>query len=102
MTIEAHATIGSVTAEIFVAAAGRGAWEEFVQYVSSFTARGPTRAALVAPDAGWLAAHIDIGDPSTPYRFFYIWIKEATGWRIAVSHDAVSRDPCEAAAPTVP
>jgi hypothetical protein len=52
------------------------------------------RAALVAPDAGWSAANIDIGEPSTPYRFFYIWTREeAAGWRIVVSHDAVSRDP---------
>ena len=94
-TSPAHVTIGSVTAEIFLGAAGRGAWEEFVQYVALFSVRGPMRAALVTPDTGWLAANIDIGDPPTPYRFFYIWTREDDGWRIALSHDAVSRHPCE-------
>lgn len=27
---------------------------------------------------------------TTPYRFFYAWIREETGWRIVVSHAAVS------------
>jgi hypothetical protein len=31
-----HATIGSVTEEVFVGPAGRAAWEEFVQHVSTF------------------------------------------------------------------
>jgi hypothetical protein len=25
--------------------------------------------------------------------FFYVWLQEEGGWRIVVSHDAVSRDP---------
>lgn len=92
-TRDDHVTIGSVVEEVFVGVAGRSAWEEFVQYVTEFARRGPMRAALVAPDAGWLAANVDIGKPATPYRFFYIWLQEESGWRIVVSHDAVSRDP---------
>ncbi len=94
-TRDDHVTIGSVVEEVFRGSAGHAAWEEFVQYVTSFARRGPMRAALVAPDIGWLAANIDIGKPPTPYRFFYIWIREVTGWRIVVSHDAVSRDPLD-------
>jgi hypothetical protein len=88
-------TIGSVVDEVFVGAAGQAAWEEFVKHVTAFVPRGPMRAALVTSDLGWLAANIDIGEPPTPYRFFYIWHREGRDWRIAVSHDAVSRDPCE-------
>ena len=93
-----HVTIGSVVDEVFVGDAGPAAWQEFVQYVTAFAPRGPMCGALVAPDIGWLAANIDIGQPPTPYRFFYIWTREETGWRIAVSHDAVSRDPLDAGA----
>ena len=86
-----QATIGSVVGEVFVGPAGQAVWREFVQYVNDFVPRGPMRAALVTPDLGWLAANIDIGaeDP-TPYRFFYIWLKEGSDWHIVVSHDAVS------------
>jgi hypothetical protein len=88
-----HVTIGSVTDEIFVGTAGRAAWQDFVVHVHDFTLRGPVRAGLVAPDAGWLVANIDIGAIATPYRFFYVWIRDEGGWRIALQHDAVSRDP---------
>jgi hypothetical protein len=89
-----HVTIGSVTDEVFLGPAGCNAWTEFVQYVTAFVPRGAMRAALVGSDAAWMAANIDIGEPPTPYRFFYVWIRGAdSGWRIAVSHDAVSRNP---------
>jgi hypothetical protein len=86
-----HATIGSVIEEVFVGPAGRAAWEEFVGYVSDYTLRGSLRAAVITNDLGWLAANIDIGQPPTPYRFFYIWLRETDTWRIVISHDAVSR-----------
>ena len=95
-TCDDHVTIGSVVEEVFVGSAGRAAWQEFVLYVTAFAPRGPMCAALVAPDVGWLAANIDVGEPPTPYRFFYIWIHEETGWRIVLSHDAVSRNPLDA------
>jgi ketosteroid isomerase-like protein len=88
-----HVTLGSVVDEVFLGAAGQSAWTEFVEHVSAFELRGAMRGALVAPDVGWLATNIDIGRPPTPYRFFYVWLHEASGWRIVVSHDAVSRDP---------
>jgi hypothetical protein len=91
-TADAHVTIGSVTDEVFIGNAGRAAWEDFVGHVRAFSLRGPMRGALVQPDTGWLAANIDIGEPATPYRFFYIWHHDRRGWRIVVSHDAVSRD----------
>jgi ketosteroid isomerase-like protein len=90
-TREDHVTIGSVTDEIFVGPTGRAAWAEFVGYVSDYTLRGSLRAALTTNDLGWLAANIDIGQPPTPYRFFYIWLHETDTWRIVISHDAVSR-----------
>jgi hypothetical protein len=92
---EDHVTIGSVVDEVFLGAAGRAAWREFVQFVTAFQLRGPVRAELVAADVGWLAANIDIGTPPTPYRFFYVWERGQGGWQIAVSHDGVSRDPLE-------
>jgi hypothetical protein len=94
-TRDDHVTIGSVVDEVFLADAGRAAWEGFVQHVAAFAFRGPVRAALVVPDAGWLAANIEVGEPPTPYRFFYIWTQEGTQWQIALQHDAVSRDPLE-------
>jgi hypothetical protein len=90
--VDAHATIGSVVDEVFLGAAGQAAWSEFVQFVTAFALRGGVRAALVTDDAGWLSTNIDISTPPTPYRFFYVWAREASGWRIVVSHDAVSRD----------
>jgi hypothetical protein len=90
-TREDHATIGSVIDEVFVGPAGRAAWQEFVGYVSDYTLKGSLRAALTTNDLGWLAANIDIGQPPTPYRFFYIWLRETDTWRIVISHDAVSR-----------
>jgi hypothetical protein len=90
---ETHVTIGSVVDEVFVGEAGHAAWSEFVKYVSAFKQRGPMRAGLVGADAGWVAANIDIGEPPTPYRFFYVWVLAADGWKIAVSHDSVSIDP---------
>lgn len=95
-TRDAHITIGSVVDEVFLGDGGHAAWAEFVEHVHAFAPRGPMRAALVAPDVGWLAANIDIGEPATPYRFFYVWIREENEWRIVVSHDAVSRDPLHA------
>ena len=92
-TVDAAGTIGSVIDEVFIGAAGRAAWEEFVQHVHAFSLRGPMCGTLVAPDAGWLAANIDILQPPTPYRFFYVWVHSEDAWRIVVSHDAVSRDP---------
>ena len=69
----------------------RAAWEEFVQHVNMFKLRGPMRGALVSDDMAWLAVNLDILDPPTPYRFFYVWLREEAGWKIVVSHDAVSR-----------
>jgi len=86
-----HATIASVLDEVFLGPAGKAAWQQFVEVVSSFTLRGPLRGALVVDDLARLAANIDIGQPPTPYRFFYGWLREDDGWRIVVSHDAVSR-----------
>jgi hypothetical protein len=88
-----HVTIGSVTGEVFLGRTGRDAWAEFVHHVTSFVPRGAIRAALVAPDAAWMAANIDIGQPPTPYRFFYVWVRAGARWEIVVSHDAVSRNP---------
>ena len=90
-TRDDHVTIGSVTDEVFVGPAGRAAWEEFVQAVDAFALRGPMRGGLVSDDIGWLAANVDILVPPTPYRFFYIWLRESGTWKIVVSHDAVSR-----------
>jgi hypothetical protein len=95
-TRDDHVTVGSVVEEVFVGSAGHAAWQEFVLHVTAFTPRGPMCGALVAPDVGWLAANIDVGEPPTPYRFFYIWIQEGTEWRIVLSHDAVSRNPFDA------
>jgi hypothetical protein len=92
-TDQDHVTIGSVTDEVFVGPAGKAAWEEFVRHVHAFAFRGPLCGALVTADVGWLAANIDIGELATPYRFFYIWSRDESGWKILVSHDGVSRDP---------
>jgi ketosteroid isomerase-like protein len=86
-----HVTIGSVVDEVFLGPAGKGIWEEFVTFVSSYSLRGPVRGAAVTDDVGWLVANIDIGQPPTPYRFFYVWLREDGEWRIVVSHDGVSR-----------
>lgn len=92
-THESHASIGSVVHEVFVGPAGEAVWREFVRHVHDFAPRGPMRATMITPDLGWLAANIDIGSPvPTPYRFFYVWLKEASDWRIVVSHDAVSSE----------
>jgi hypothetical protein len=88
-----HVTLGSVVEEVFLGAAGQAAWTEFVEYVTAFVPRGGMRAAVAGPDVAWLAAHIDIGSPPTPYRFLYIWVRDGDEWQIVVSHDAVSRDP---------
>jgi hypothetical protein len=88
-----HVTIGSVSDEVFLGSAGHAAWSEFVEHVDAFRVRGPMRGATVGSDAAWLGANIDIGQPPTPYRFFYVWARRPGGWRICVSHDAVSRDP---------
>lgn len=93
-----HVTVGSVVDEVFLGGEGRAAWSEFVQHVTTFVPRGGIRAALAAPDVAWLATNIDISNPPTPYRFFYIWALADAGWHIVVSHDAVSRDPVRAAA----
>jgi hypothetical protein len=89
-------TIGSVVDEVFEGSTGRAAWQEFVQFVSAFAPRGPIRARLVTADLGWVAANIGIGEPPTPYRFFYVWHREGEDWRIVVSHDGVSRSACAA------
>lgn len=86
-----HVTIGSVVEEVFLGPAGKGVWEEFVTFVSSYAVRGPVQGATVSEHVGWLAANIDIGQPPTPYRFFYVWLREDDQWRIVVSHDGVSR-----------
>ena len=67
------------------------AWAGFVEHVTVFAPRGGMRAAVTGPDVAWLAANIDIGAPPTPYRFFYILVREDDRWQIVVSHDAVSR-----------
>lgn len=89
-----HVSLGSVTDEVFEGAAGRDIWQQFVRHVSVFVPRGPFRAHLIAPGLGWVAANIGIGEPPTPYRFFYVWQLEDDGWRIVVSHDGVSRNAC--------
>lgn len=91
-----HVSLGSVTAEVFVGMQGRAVWSEFVQFVTAFSLRGPVRGATYG-DVGWLAANIQIGEPATPYRFFYVWARDDDGWHIRISHDAVSRDPLAAA-----
>jgi ketosteroid isomerase-like protein len=95
-TAAAHVTVGSVVDEVFVGEAGKAAWEQFVGYVTDFEPRGPMAGAMVGDDLAWLAGNIDVGSPPTPYRFFYGWTRERAGWRICVSHDAVSRDPLSA------
>ena len=92
-TRDDHVTLGSVVDEVFLGGTARAAWTEFVEHVTVFIPRGGMRAALACPDVAWLAANIDIGRPPTPYRFFYIWVRQDDEWQFAVSHDAVSRDP---------
>ena len=88
---ESHVTIGSVDGEVFLGPAAKRAWTDFVTHVT-FQLRGGVRGALITPDAARLATNIGVGTPPTPYRFFYVWALEDDGWRIALSHDAVSRE----------
>jgi len=88
-------TIGSAVDEVFLAAAGQDAWRQFVSSPPGLAVRGGLRGAM-SPDGGtaWLATHIDITfELTTPYRFFYIWVREQDDWKIVVSHDSVSVDP---------
>lgn len=82
--------IGSAAEEVLVGPQIKSAWEEFIGYGPRLAWRGGQVAALLEPDVGWLASHIDISfDRTTPYRFFYIWRREADRWRVAVSHDSL-------------
>jgi ketosteroid isomerase-like protein len=93
-------TIGSAVDEVFLAAAGQEAWRQFVSSPPGFAVRGGLRGAM-SPDGGtaWLATHIDITfELTTPYRFFFIWVREQDDWKIVVSHDSVSVDPAAAPA----
>jgi ketosteroid isomerase-like protein len=82
--------IGSAVDEVFVGPQVKPAWEEFIGYGPRLAWRGGRVAALSEPDVGWLASHIDISfDRTTPYRFFYIWRREADEWRVVVSHDSL-------------
>jgi len=93
-------TIGSAVDEVFLAAAGQDAWRQFVRSPPGFAVRGGLRGAI-SPDGrtAWLATHLDITfELTTPYRFFYIWVREQDDWKIVVSHDSVSVDPAAAPA----
>ncbi len=82
--------VGSAADEVFVGPQVRAAWEEFIGYGPKLGWRGGRIAVLVEPDVGWMASHIDISfDRTTPYRFFYIWRREADSWRVALSHDSL-------------
>jgi ketosteroid isomerase-like protein len=94
-TCEDSFTIGSTVDEVFRADEGKNWVQEIVNLPVTFAVRGGIRSA-VAPDGqtAWLAAHIDLNAGLTvPYRFFYIWLREHDGWKIVLSHDAVSVDP---------
>jgi hypothetical protein len=82
--------VGSAADEVFVGSNVRSAWEEFIGYGPKLGWRGGRVAALVEPEVGWMASHIDITfDKTRPYRFFYIWRREEGGWRVALSHDSL-------------
>lgn len=88
-------TIGSVADEIFPGAAGKAAWEKFMDLDPRFEVRGGMRGGIT-PDgsAAWLATQIDIiFSLIAPYRFFYVWMRENGDWKIVVSHDSVSNCP---------
>jgi hypothetical protein len=94
-TREDAITIGSTVDEVFRAEDGKNWVGEIVQLPLKFAVRGGIRGA-VSPDGGtaWMATHIDLtGGITMPYRFFYVWLREPDGWKIVVSHDAVSIDP---------
>ena len=88
-------TIGSTVDEVFFAADGK----DFVQQITGlplkFAMRGGAHGKVLADGCtAWMATHMDIvGGITMPYRFFYIWVREQDGWKIVVSHDAVSIDP---------
>jgi ketosteroid isomerase-like protein len=88
-------TIGSTVEEVMLGVEGKNWVQEIVQLPLHFTIRGGVRGAL-APDGctAWMATHVDLsGGLMVPYRFFYIWHHGQEGWKIVVSHDAVSIDP---------
>lgn len=88
-------TIGSTIDEVFLAADGKNWVREITELPLKFALRGGVRGG-VSPDGctAWIATHVDIvGGITMPYRFFYIWLREQDGWKIVVSHDAVSIDP---------
>ena len=88
-------TIGSTVDEVFLAADGK----DFVQQITGlplkFSIRGGIRGGVSADGCtAWMATNMDIvGSITMPYRFFYVWLREQDGWKIVVSHDAVSIDP---------
>ena len=88
-------TIGSTVDEVFRAVEGKNWVQEIVNLPLKFAVRGGVRCAI-APDGqtAWMASHIDLsGGLTVPYRFFYVWLREQDGWKIVLSHDAVSVDP---------
>jgi ketosteroid isomerase-like protein len=88
-------TIGSTADEVFVGADGKNFVKEITQLPLKFAIRGGIRGA-VSPDGctAWMVTQVDLtGGITMPYRFFYIWLHEQGGWKIVVSHDAVSIDP---------
>jgi ketosteroid isomerase-like protein len=89
-------TVGSTVDEIFFAEEGKNFVGEIVHLPLKFSLRGGIRG-VVSSDGltAWMATHIDLsGGLTVPYRFFYVWLREQEGWRIVISHDAVSIDPC--------
>jgi ketosteroid isomerase-like protein len=89
-------TIGSTVEEVFFGEDGRNWVKEITDLPLKFAVRGGIQAALSADGlTAWTATHVDLsGGATMPYRFFYVWLREPDGWKIVVSHDAVSIDPC--------
>jgi ketosteroid isomerase-like protein len=89
-------TVGSTVDEIFFAIEGKNFVSEIVQLPIKFSVRGGIRGAVSSDGlTAWIATHIDLsGSLTVPYRFFYVWVRENEGWKIVISHDAVSIDPC--------
>jgi len=95
-TSEDTFVIGSRVDEVFFASQGKNWVEQIVLLPLKFAVRGGIRAAA-APDGctAWMATNIDLsGGLTVSYRFFYIWLHEQGEWKIVLSHDAVSIDPC--------
>jgi ketosteroid isomerase-like protein len=87
--------IGSTVDEVFRGVEGKKWVQEIVNLPLKFAVRGGMRGAVTPDDqTAWVAAHIDLsGGFTVPYRFLYIWLREQDGWKIVLSHDAISIDP---------